>query len=176
MSAPKVLNQIEKISHIHPVKKIKFVDDNFTVDMKRLFGILDGLDRGIDLYFEIRINHIKPELLQKLKKFDDVQLAIGIESGNQAMLDKLKKGTTIEQIREAFALCHKYEIKTSALGMIGLPGERKEDIDTTIRFIKSLKPLNYSVGMFIPYPGTPIFDEVVSQNLIDPPKRLVDWA
>lgn len=176
MNATKVLRQIEKISEIEPVKKIKFVDDNFTVHKKRLFEIIDGLDKDIDLYFEVRVNHIDSELLQKLKKFHDVQLAIGVESGSQAMLDRLKKGIKIEQIRKAFSLCNEYKIRTSALGMIGLPGEKKGDVENTISFMKSLKPLNYSISVFIPFPGTPIFDEVVSQGRINPPSRLIDWA
>lgn len=176
MQPEKVIEQINRISEIAKVKRVKFVDDNFTVDRKRLFEILDKLDKDLGVYFEVRVNHINTELLEKLKKFRDVQLSIGIESGSQEMLNKLKKGITIEQIKHAFELCRKYKIKTSALGMIGLPGEEKEGVNTTIKFIKNLKPLNYSIGIFIPYPGTPIYDEVVEQGLIVPPKRIIEWA
>ncbi len=176
MSPKRVLEQINSISMITKVKKIKIVDDNFTVDKKRLFEILEGLSKDIDLYFETRVNQVNSELLIKLRKFHDVQLAIGVESGSQEMLDKLKKGVTLEQIRYAFSLCKHYNIKTSALGMIGLPGEEKRDVVRTVKFIETLEPLNYAIGVFIPFPGTPIFDEFVKKGKINPPKGLSDWA
>ena len=39
-------------------------------------------------------------------------IGFGVESGNQEMLDKMKKGITIEQTEKAVRLCKKYKIKT----------------------------------------------------------------
>ncbi|MBI5398878.1 radical SAM protein [Candidatus Woesearchaeota archaeon] len=60
----------------------------------------------------------------------------GVESGNQRMLDAMKKGTNVKDIQEVLKESHDAGIKNTAYIMFGFPGETKEEFLDTIDFLK----------------------------------------
>lgn len=91
---------------------------------------------------------------------------IGFESGSQRILDLLKKGTTVEQNRQAAKICDKYKIKMFANFMLGVPGETQAEVKETVKFIRELKPAYPSVAFFTPFPGTELGDYCASHGLL----------
>ena len=65
-------------------------------------------------------------------------LLVGYESGNQRILDNIKKGIRIEEAREFTANCKKLGITIHGTFILGLPGETPETIRETIEFAKAL--------------------------------------
>jgi radical SAM superfamily enzyme YgiQ (UPF0313 family) len=84
-------------------------------------------------------------------------LFIGFESGNQRVLDFLRKGTKVEQNYQATEICRKYGIKIWANYMMGIPTETKEEVMDTVRMIQAIKPDHYSPAFFTPHPGSDLF-------------------
>jgi anaerobic magnesium-protoporphyrin IX monomethyl ester cyclase len=82
---------------------------------------------------------------------------IGFESGNQRILDFLRKGTRVEHNYRAAEICRKYGIKIWANYMIGIPTETKEEVMDTVNMIKTIKPDHYSPAFFTPHPGSDLF-------------------
>ena len=74
------------------------------------------------------------------------------------MLDFIDKGTTVEQNRKAVEICRKYNIKIFANIMFGLPTETKKEMDTTVNFVRWMKPQHFSPAVFTPYPGSYLYD------------------
>ncbi len=108
-------------------------------------------------------------LENKIKMLADVGLdclMIGFESGSQRMLDFMDKGITLEQSIKAVEICRKYNIKIYANFMFGLPGETKEDMDATVKFIKWMKPEYLSLAVFTPYPGSYLYDYCKEKDLL----------
>ena len=81
-------------------------------------------------------------------------IGFGIESGNQEMLDKMKKRAKLADAEKALALCKKYGVKTYGLFLIGLPWETRETVEQTIRFAKKLSPSFLDFNIAYPLPGT----------------------
>ena len=52
----------------------------------------------------------------------------------------IKKGFTVEKVKEIFKLTKKEGIETLAYFMIGLPSEKEKDIQDSFDLIKELKP------------------------------------
>ena len=82
---------------------------------------------------------------------------IGFESGNQRILNFLRKGTKVEHNIKAAEICRRYGIKVWANYMLGIPGEKKRETMDTVRMIKKIKPDHYSPAFFTPHPGSDLF-------------------
>lgn len=96
---------------------------------------------------------------------------IGFESGNDRVLRFIRKGTTVEQNRQAARICRKYGIAIWANYMLGLPTETKEEVMDTVRLMKEIDPDYYSPAFFTPHPGTDLYDYVVERGL----SRITDY-
>ena len=82
---------------------------------------------------------------------------IGFESGNQRVLNFLRKGTKVDQNYRAAEICRKYGIKIWANYMMGIPTETEEEVMDTVRMIQAIKPDHYSPAFFTPHPGSDLF-------------------
>ncbi|MBU2824666.1 radical SAM protein, partial [Acidithiobacillus ferrooxidans] len=81
-------------------------------------------------------------------------LLVGYESGDQQILNNIKKGLKVEAARKFTADCHKLGIVIHGTFILGLPGETKETIQKTIDFAKEINPHTIQVSLAAPYPGT----------------------
>ncbi|MEL7222688.1 MAG: radical SAM protein, partial [Bacteroidota bacterium] len=91
------------------------------------------------------------------------QVWIGAESGSQAILDAMDKGTTIEQIHEATHLLKAKGVEVCFFLQFGYLGETAADIDKTINMVKELVPHDIGISVSYPLPGTKFFEIVKSQ-------------
>jgi radical SAM superfamily enzyme YgiQ (UPF0313 family) len=86
-------------------------------------------------------------------------LLVGFESGNQKVLDGVKKGIKLEVARKFMKNCTKLGIKVHGAFIIGLPNETKETIEDTIRFACEVSPHTIQVSIASPYPGTELYQQ-----------------
>lgn len=169
-------------------KRLRFWDENFFVDISRAKKIIDGmLERNFAMPWEttIRANYIREgmvddELLAKLKKTGCYLLSFGAESGSQRILQKIKKDITPDEVVNSAKQCLKHDIIPQYSFMIGLPGEKKEDMKMTLKLIDRLTALSDKVQIlgpqaFRPYPGSPLYEECVAAGW-KAPASLEEWA
>ncbi len=90
---------------------------------------------------------------------------IGFESGNQRILNFLRKGTTVQRNLDAARVCRKYGLAIWANYMLGMPTETKEEVMDTVEMIRELDPDYYSPAFFTPHPGTDLYDYCVEHDL-----------
>ncbi|MFH1453837.1 MAG: radical SAM protein [Armatimonadota bacterium] len=83
---------------------------------------------------------------------------IGFESGNQRILNFLRKGTKVEHNLKAAKICRKYNIRIWANYMMGIPTETKEEVLDTVNMIKEIAPDVYSPAYYTPHPGSDLFE------------------
>ena len=159
-SSAYVADEIQLLIEKFGVKEIKFYDDVFTLDRKRVIAICMQLkEQGIDIPWtcETRVNLVDGELLRVMKDAGCYMIAYGVESGNQGILNNLKKDITLERAIEAFKLTQEAEIETVAYFMIGSPGETPRTVKETIEFGKRLDPDFAQFSITTPYPGTELY-------------------
>lgn len=150
------------------VPYLSFVDDTFTSSAARVREMCDMLRRvfpdpsDLAFYCEGRVNVLAqhPDLIHRLREAGLVRLQIGIESGDQAMLDRIGKRTRVEQIEKVVATCGEAGVP-SVMGafICGLPGQTAQLVEEDIAFAKRLVDLApgraelYMVPL-LPLPGT----------------------
>lgn len=158
-------------------KEIHLADDCFTTDMKRAEDVCNLIIKK-KMNFPwatvtgIRVDRVNLELLRKMKRAGCYRVYYGIESGSQRILDNIKKGTNLRQIRNAVKWAKKAGLETFGFFMIALPGEEIEDIEKTIKFATSLDLDVAKMSITTPLPATPLYNELKEKGLI----KARDWG
>jgi len=144
-------------------KEVYLRDEMFTSFKERNYLICETmLKEKMDLTWicSSRADTVDKSMLKLMKKAGCHTIKFGVESGVQKILDSMNKGITLQEIEETFKLCKEVGIRTHAHLMVGNPGENWDTLKQTIRFVKKISPTTATFGMFTPYPGTKIFEEI----------------
>jgi radical SAM superfamily enzyme YgiQ (UPF0313 family) len=171
-----VVEELTTLVERYGPKDTVFYDDTFTLNLKYIHGLLDAIidaDLGLQWRCATRVNVIKPDLLQKMKRAGCILIKYGIESGNDLILKNIKKDMKRETIKEAIDLTKKAGMPHSAFFMVGNLEESWETLYDSYQLIKEFKPESGSFSITVPLPGTELAEEVVNQGIIDLEK--VDW-
>lgn len=101
---------------------------------------------------------VKREIMELARKTGLVELAVGVESVSQQVLDIIHKGQKLEQVKEFFKICCDLDIKTKMCLILGLPGEPQDIVERTYDFIDETKPDYVNVSGLCPVPGSHMFN------------------
>jgi hopanoid biosynthesis associated radical SAM protein HpnJ len=146
------------------VKELFFDDDTFTDDRPRAEAIAKGLARlGITWSCNAKAN-VPRETLQVLRDNGLRLLLVGYESGNQQILNNVKKGLRVDRARRFAADCRELGITVHGTFILGLPGETRETIQETIRFAREVNPHTLQVSVAAPYPGTELYQRAKEEG------------
>ncbi|HLV81788.1 MAG TPA: hopanoid biosynthesis associated radical SAM protein HpnJ [Chthonomonadaceae bacterium] len=146
------------------VREYMFDDDTFTIDRQRAIAISHHMKR-LKLTWSCNARaHVDYDTLKQLRDNGLRLLLVGFESGNQQILNRIKKGLKLEMAREFMQNCKKLGIKVHGTFIIGLPIETKETIEETIRFACELDPHTIQVSIAAPYPGTELYDQALQNG------------
>lgn len=160
-----VLEEVRYIQHAFPqVKEIFFDDDTFTDNRPRAEAIARGLGAlGVTWSCNAKAN-VPYDTLKVMKDNGLRLLLVGYESGNQQILNNIKKGLKVERARDFTKNCHRLGITIHGTFILGLPGETKETIEETIRFAKEINPHTLQVSIAAPYPGTYLYNQAKQEG------------
>ncbi len=163
-SAENVVDEIEQAVRVHGHDEIYFDDDTFTIDRQRVMDICRliqerGLEKEVEWIAQCRVDTVDREMLEAMKAANCGYILFGVESGSPTMLKKMKKGITLDKVRQAFKLTAKVGIKTQAFFLFGIPGETQETIRETIEFAKEINASSTQFAVAIPHPGTALYEE-----------------
>jgi len=139
-------------------EEVNLEDDLFTLNHRHLHAICDEIiDRGLKFNWRAfsRVDTVNPEVFRKLKEAGCTYLCYGVESGNQQILDKVKKKITLQKVREGVRMAKDAGIHVQASFILGLPGESKQTLSQTIRFAQELETF-YGLHVLAPFPGTEV--------------------
>lgn len=160
------------------IQELRFVDDQFTTDMDRAKLICEKIiQRGLkfpwNLAAGLRVDRVDEEFLRLAKRSGLYQTAFGFESGDQASLNSIDKGITVEQSLRAMQLVKRVGgIETVGFFMFGLPADTEESLKKTLNFALKLMPDMAKVTITIPFPGTELYNQYEKAGLI----KSRDWA
>jgi radical SAM superfamily enzyme YgiQ (UPF0313 family) len=156
------------------VRYIHMYADLFTANRDQVMGICKLIiESGMKINFTCnsRVDYVDEEMLHMMAKAGCDVISWGIESANEDILKKARKGTTAERARQSLRYAKDAGIRNLGYFIIGLPGETYETIQETIDFSKQL-PLDLAIfHIAAPYPGTPFFFQVMENNWFKPGTR-----
>ncbi len=146
------------------VREYFFDDDTLTDDLPRVEALARRLGKlGVTWSCNAKAN-VPYETLKVMKDNGLRLLLVGYESGNQAILNNVKKGIRLDIARRFTKQAKQLGIKIHGTFIVGLPGETSETIQETIRFACDIDPDTIQVSIAAPYPGTELFRQAVAQG------------
>lgn len=171
MSPARVLELMEYLMKNYGIREFQIIDDVFTFDRQRVKDICNEIiKRKLDIKWMtpngVRVDSLDMETLKLMKQAGCHYLYLGIESGSPRILARIKKGITLDHVRNTVRMINDAGIRVGAFFMIGLPDETTEDIEQTISFAKSLRLDSVKFGILVPLPGTEVFDEFKQKGFI----------
>ena len=167
-SPENVVDELQHIIKTYHVKQIDFLDDNMTLDRKRMEKICDLIvKRGLSIEWftpnGVRADTLDEKLLRKMKESGCKKIRVAPESGVQRVVDQvIKKNLDLRSVERAVVLCKKVGIKVGCFFVIGLIGETKEEIEETIKFAYKLRQLGADSFIFsiaTPVYGTRLYEQ-----------------
>lgn len=160
-SLPHVFREIDFVLKCRPrIREFFFDDDTFTVRPERVSEFCERYIKGkygIPFSVNARPNITDEKLLKLLKSAGLRCFVAGFESGNQDILDLVKKDTKLSEMEKFARLCHRLGIQVHGDFVIGLPGENLESIKNTINFAKKLSLSTFQLSIAMPLPGTEFY-------------------
>ncbi len=106
----------------------------------------------------MRADHTDAELFRLMKAASCKRVGFGVESGNQAVLDSIKKRQSLEDVRQAFHNAKAAGLQTMGFFIFGLPADTEATMDDTIDFALELDPDLANFMIAAPYPGTELWE------------------
>ena len=153
------------------INKVNFDDDTFGIskkNIKAMNNLMHDELPNMTYTCETVVQLAKDEnVVKDMKHGGCTGVFVGIESGNNEMLKKIKKTQTTDESIQAMRNLQKHGIESHAFIMVGFPSETEETFKETMDFIPKLKPDSIIFSIFTPYPGSDIYNECKDEGIIE---------
>jgi radical SAM superfamily enzyme YgiQ (UPF0313 family) len=153
-----VANVIDEMRHITTkmpfVKSLMFQDDTMTEDRAR--ELSEGmLNAGIQIPWSCYARgNMSQDVLRLMKQAGCLNLHVGYESADEAILKNIRKGITKDIMTEFTANARKTGLHIHGDFAIGFPGETKTTIRKTVAWACAIRPDTAQFQLMIPFTGT----------------------
>jgi radical SAM superfamily enzyme YgiQ (UPF0313 family) len=169
-SVSNVIDELKTLRDKYAFESLFFIDDDFTQNSKWVYEFCEAyiknkFKRPFSCMSRADVICRHPDMIRFMRRAGLSMFIIGLESGNQRILDLMRKRTTVETNLKAAKICRKYGVRIWASYMLGLPTETNEEMMDTVNMILKIKPYRPSPNFFSPHPGTDIYDFCTERGL-----------
>lgn len=177
-----VVDEVRNLRRVG-VDKVFFADAQFNIPVKHAIAILEGLldehleDVDWDCFINPHRAAFNERLARLFRRFGKEQVHFGIDSLSNPVLRELRKGFTVDDIRNAVRMCRELGMEVSCSLLFGTPAETPESVRESFRHVDEIG-FNYvdvSPRVRI-YPETPLYDIAVEQGIVTPGDPLLHPA
>jgi anaerobic magnesium-protoporphyrin IX monomethyl ester cyclase len=168
-SIANVIAEIRVLVERYGLKELNIDDGTFTTSRTRVIEFCRRLRaEKIELIWTCngRVDNLDDEMLSEMKRSGCKMIRLGIESGSQEVLNKIKKGLTLDQVEDGVRLVKKHGIQALGGFMFGFPYDTRKTVEQTITFAKKLNPDQVQFSIAMCYPGTSLYEYAKSSDLL----------
>jgi radical SAM superfamily enzyme YgiQ (UPF0313 family) len=155
-SPSRLVDEVEHLVTAFGARDIAFVDSLFTLDAERMRGILGEMARrrvSVHWTCTVRVNVVTRAMLADMKRHGCWRVRVGVESGDQRVLDFIRKGIRLEDVRRVVRDADELGLHPKAFFMVGHPIDTEESIRASIRLACELPLTDLTVQVNTPMPG-----------------------
>jgi anaerobic magnesium-protoporphyrin IX monomethyl ester cyclase len=166
----RLVDEIEYMIKDYGSKGIYFIGDNFTINKnhtQEFCRLMKERKLGVEWVCDTRVDLISRELLREMKSAGCKTIFFGIQSGSPAILKRLNIKLSVDKVVQGFKMCRDEGIQIACSFMLGIPGEKVKDMETTYKFAKKLDPDWCTFYVFIGCPDNSLYQEILQKGLYD---------
>jgi anaerobic magnesium-protoporphyrin IX monomethyl ester cyclase len=185
LAPERIADDIGELQQRYGLDEVAFQDETFFTHRSRVEQLADELlARGVSVTWTATLRadqacRMGEPLLKKCVRAGLRRVMVGVESGSQQTLDRLKKDLRLDQVAETAAMCARHDLGAIFNFIVGFPEEDDASIDATLRLAKQLRATHprFETPIFYyrPYPGNPIADAARASGY-EFPRGLTEWA
>lgn len=169
-----IIGEVTLLYDIYHVREFLFNDSTFNIDNKWVRALCEGflaMKRPITWRCNVRADLLNRDTLELMKKSGCVKVIMGIESADEAMLNSMKKGETLEDIRRGMKILKEVGMPSDHGFIIGMPGDTVQSIQRSIDFAQEIDASVVTFSLATPFPGTAFYEQAKSEGM-----EVKDWA
>jgi len=157
-----VMEEVQWLVRDFHAQEIHIEDETFGLHADMTGQLLEALaefnrDGRIRFKAQTRADRMTPQLARQLRAAGFRYVEIGVESGDEGVLEAANKGIDLAEIEACIRTLKEAGIKTWANFIIGLPGETRQSVKRSTALAVRLNPHRLSVAIIVAYPGSEIF-------------------
>ena len=185
LTPDRIADEVSVLHQRYAIEDVAFQDETFFTSTSRVDGLAEQfLARNLRITWTATLRadqacRMGDELFAKAVRSGLRRVMVGVESGSQEMLDRLKKDMKLEQVRAAADMCTRHGVGAIFNFIVGFPGESQQSMQATLSLAKELRRSNpgFETPIFYyrPYPGNPMADQSAAQGYVFP-RGLEEWA
>ena len=182
IGSERLADELQDLWQKYRFEDLNFQDETFFTYKKRVTEVAEQiLSRDMTFTWAATMRadqgvRLSEEVFKLCVKSGMRRVLIGVESGSPAMLKRIKKDTTIEQIILSAEMCARNGVAVIFSFIVGFPGETHDEVMQTVSLVKKLRAMspNFETPIFYykPYPGS----EISAEFTADMPQSLDAWA
>ena len=159
-----VVDELEVLEKKYGVTYVHIFDLNFNPKRRRIEDFLEEMQkRKLEMKYGFLGNAHSfvrdRDLLKDLHKTGFVTGIFGLEVADEDELKKMKKGITLDEVREVTAQFRQHGIMSVITWMIGFPDDDEEIIKHRLEVLDTIDPDVMALQMLLPVPGMPMYEE-----------------
>jgi radical SAM superfamily enzyme YgiQ (UPF0313 family) len=160
-SVQNVIDELNWIIDTYQPSGISFGDELFSVDMERTRELVDamvenGIGEKVTWDVQTHVRFVDYDLFVRMNKAKVERVELGIETGDEEMLKKMGKGTSLDTIMKAHEEAEKANAPIGTFFLFGQPNETPDTLKRTIDLAVKINPQLPMFGLMTPYPGTEV--------------------
>jgi radical SAM superfamily enzyme YgiQ (UPF0313 family) len=166
-SVENVTSEIQSLQKMG-IRWVAFLDDSFGLNKQYTRELCTALMKRcskIQWECESRVDLIDEETIALMKRAGCREIHLGVESGNNQILEDMRKEITVEEAFSAAQIIRKHGLRLRANFLVGFPTETEQTLRDTFRTMKKFKDM-MAYSIFTPYPGTEAFEYCQKMGLV----------
>jgi len=177
-SPEKVVEELESMERDLGIEAAFFTDAIFNIPLDHAKEVCRAIiRRGLGIKWVCAVNpaFADRELFELMREAGCTVISLGCDTASDKMLRVLRKGYTREAILKSAMMLEEMEINYALWFLIGAPGENRETVEETVRFVKERNPfmVGFHVGVRL-MPNTDLFDIAVEEGVISADDPLME--
>ena len=165
-----IMREINQVTEKYALDYFKFVDATWNINEERVVSFCnEKLRTGNHVKWECNLHAalVTENMLRVMKDAGCNQINIGCESGSPKILKDMRKGVTLDHLRQVFDWGRKIGLERRGYFLLGMPNETVDDIMMTEKLIEEIAPDVVGITILCPYPGSSLYLEYMKDKKID---------
>jgi anaerobic magnesium-protoporphyrin IX monomethyl ester cyclase len=163
-----VVDELRWLQRRYGLRGAWFLDDDLAGDAGWMGALCEAIGPlGLEWSCQARLDRLEAPLLRAMRAAGCAQIEVGVESGSDAVLQRLSKRQSASAVEARMLEVKSAGIRLMANFMIGCPGEGEADRQATIALARRVRPHFVEFNVCMPYPGSELYEQAVAAGLLD---------
>jgi len=166
-SVGSLVAEMRYLHYVYGVDTFGFQDELFFSSKSYVREFCSNIsDMQIGWFGNARVDTVDEETILLARDNKCLEIAFGVESGSQSILDAMNKKTKVDRIEHIISFAIDSNMPIDMGLILGYPGENEKSVQDTIDMLSRIGYPGLKFRYLTPYPGSKVYDAFVKSGFI----------